>query len=222
MPQPDQASTDGGRAGLITAAVIAAICLVLALVATGLWLGERHQASDVRADRASQAELDAAYQDTAVNVMTKLMTIRQETLSEDVDEIVGLIEGDFSEQFAPRRDSYEDVVTTTTFVADGVVSPEDLDKTVAAGLGLRWSFLGPFATIDLNAPGGVADYGARYGGFYRSLAADPAPPSVWEADTLARIVAAWDGGPDPDPAETRARRRDARLAALMAHKRAQR
>ncbi|WP_407528922.1 3-hydroxyacyl-CoA dehydrogenase [Methylobacterium oryzisoli] len=107
-------------------------------------------------------------------------------------------------------------------VADGVVSPEDLDKTVAAGLGLRWSFLGPFATIDLNAPGGVADYGARYGGFYRSLAADPAPPSVWEADTLARIVAAWDGGPDPDPAEARARRRDARLAALMAHKRAQR
>lgn len=54
--------------------------------------------------------------------MTKLMTIRQETLSEDVDEIVGLIEGDFSEQFAPRRDSYEDVVTTTKVVADGIVS----------------------------------------------------------------------------------------------------
>lgn len=122
MPQPDHASTDGGRAGLITAAVIAAICLVLALVATGLWLGERNQAADVRADRASQAELDAAYRDTAVNVMTKLMTIRQETLSEDVDEIVGLIEGDFSEQFAPRRDSYEDVVTTTKVVADGIVA----------------------------------------------------------------------------------------------------
>lgn len=54
--------------------------------------------------------------------MTKLMTIRQETLTEDVDEIIELIDGDFSEQFAPRRDSYEDVVTTTNVVADGVVS----------------------------------------------------------------------------------------------------
>ncbi|TNC16383.1 3-hydroxyacyl-CoA dehydrogenase [Methylobacterium terricola] len=106
-------------------------------------------------------------------------------------------------------------------VAEGVVSPADLDRTVAEGLGLRWSFLGPFATIDLNAPGGVADYAARYGGFYGRLAADPAPASVWSPESAARIVAAWDGGPDPAPAAERSRRRDARLAALMAHKRAQ-
>ncbi len=56
-------------------------------------------------------------------------------------------------------------------VGEGYVSPEDLDKTVRDGLGLRWSFMGPFATIELNAPGGVADYCARYGGFYRRLAA---------------------------------------------------
>ncbi len=41
-------------------------------------------------------------------------------------------------------------------VGEGYVSPEDLDKTIAHGLGLRWSFMGPFATIELNAPGGVA------------------------------------------------------------------
>ena len=52
-------------------------------------------------------------------------------------------------------------------VGEGVVSPEDLDRTVRDGLGLRWSFMGPFATIELNAPGGVADYCARYSGFYR-------------------------------------------------------
>ena len=40
-------------------------------------------------------------------------------------------------------------------VGEGYVSPEDLDRTVADGLGLRWSFMGPFATIELNAPGGV-------------------------------------------------------------------
>ena len=122
MVQPDQTSTGGGRAGLIVAAVVAAVCLVAAIVATGLWAAERTDAASIRADRASAAELDASYRDFATEVMTKLMTIRQETLSEDVDEIVSLIEGDFSEQFAPRRDSYEDVVTTTNVVADGVVS----------------------------------------------------------------------------------------------------
>ncbi len=55
-------------------------------------------------------------------------------------------------------------------VADGVVSPDDLDKTMRDGLGMRWSFMGPFETIELNAPGGVSDYCARYSGFYRRLA----------------------------------------------------
>lgn len=52
---------------------------------------------------------------------------------------------------------------------DGYVSAEDLDKTVKHGLGLRWSFMGPFETIDLNAPNGVVDYGDRYGPLYRDV-----------------------------------------------------
>lgn len=122
MAQPDDGPADRGRTRLTVAAVVAVISLVAAVVATGLWLSERNAAASVRADRASATELDTSYRDFATTVMTKLMTIRQETLSEDVDEIVGLIEGDFSEQFAPRRDSYEDVVKTTNVVADGVVS----------------------------------------------------------------------------------------------------
>src|SRR5204863_7331468 len=54
-------------------------------------------------------------------------------------------------------------------VEDGYVSPQDLDNTVKHGLGLRWSFLGPFETIELNAPGGIPDYCARYGAFYPRL-----------------------------------------------------
>ena len=38
-----------------------------------------------------------------------------------------------------------------------------MDTAVSQGLGLRWSFMGPFETIDLNAPGGVLDYCERYG-----------------------------------------------------------
>jgi 3-hydroxyacyl-CoA dehydrogenase len=104
-------------------------------------------------------------------------------------------------------------------VGEGVVSPEDLDATVAAGLGLRWSFMGPFATIELNAPGGVADYAARYAAFYRRLAADPARPSVWDADNAARVSAALGPPRSPSEREARMRWRDARLAALLVHQR---
>ena len=55
-------------------------------------------------------------------------------------------------------------------VGEGYISAEDLDHTIKDGLGLRWSFLGPFETIELNAPGGIPDYCARYTGFYKELA----------------------------------------------------
>lgn len=39
-------------------------------------------------------------------------------------------------------------------VEQGLATAEDVDKTVSQGLGLRWAFMGPFETIDFNAPGG--------------------------------------------------------------------
>jgi 3-hydroxyacyl-CoA dehydrogenase len=105
-------------------------------------------------------------------------------------------------------------------VGEGYVSPEDLDKTIAHGLGLRWSFLGPFATIELNAPGGVADYCARYGGFYRGLASEPPAPTVWDAENVARVVAALGTPPSAAEREQRMDARDRRLLALARHKRA--
>jgi L-gulonate 3-dehydrogenase len=65
-------------------------------------------------------------------------------------------------------------------VGDGVFSPQDLDKTMKDGLGLRWSFMGPFETIELNPPDGIPDYVSRYGGFYGRIAADPPDPGVWD------------------------------------------
>ena len=33
--------------------------------------------------------------------------------------------------------------------------PEDIDTVMTGGLGLRWSFIGPFETAHLNAPDGT-------------------------------------------------------------------
>lgn len=121
MPVKDTVSGGAGR-GLTAAAIVATLCLIAAIVMSGLWLSERGEDDSIRAERASVAELDRSYRDYATDVMTRLMTIRQDTLQEDVDEIIGMIEGDFEEQFAPRRDSYEEVVETTNVAADGVVS----------------------------------------------------------------------------------------------------
>ena len=103
-------------------------------------------------------------------------------------------------------------------VEEGYVSPDDLDKTIKDGLGLRWSFMGPFETIELNAPGGVADYCARYSDFYRRLAADPGRPEVWEGEHVARVVAALGAPLSPSERAQRTQRRDRRLVALRRHK----
>ena len=106
-------------------------------------------------------------------------------------------------------------------VEEGYVSPQDLDVTVRDGLGLRWSFMGPFETIELNAPGGVADYCERYAPFFRRLIADPPSPTVWDEAAYARAIEAWGAAPSPEDHAERTRRRDARLAALAVHKRDQ-
>jgi len=106
-------------------------------------------------------------------------------------------------------------------VGEGVVSPQDLDRTLKDGLGLRWSFIGPFETIELNAPGGIADYCDRYTGFYRRLSEDPAKPEVWDKANVSRILGAWGEAPGPDALARRSAWRDKRLAALKAHKQSQ-
>ena len=54
-------------------------------------------------------------------------------------------------------------------IKDGISSAEDIDKAISEGLGLRWSFMGPFQTIHLNAPEGIAGYVKRYEKMYREM-----------------------------------------------------
>jgi L-gulonate 3-dehydrogenase len=103
-------------------------------------------------------------------------------------------------------------------VGEGYISAEDLDHTVKDGLGLRWSFLGPLETIELNAPGGIPDYCARYTGFYKELAAAAAGPEVYQSPNVDRVIAAWPHQPTPERISALTQRRNERLAALAAHK----
>lgn len=107
-------------------------------------------------------------------------------------------------------------------VGEGYVSAQDLDHTIKDGLGLRWSFMGPFETVELNAPGGLADYCTRYTGFYKRLAGQSAGPEAYESPNIDRVTAAWPHPGDRERIEARTAWRNERLAALAAHKKAQR
>ena len=58
-------------------------------------------------------------------------------------------------------------------VKEGISSAEDIDKAISEGLGLRWSFMGPFQTIHLNAPEGIAGYVKRYEKMYKEMFSKP-------------------------------------------------
>lgn len=106
-------------------------------------------------------------------------------------------------------------------VGEGYVSAEDLDKTIRDGLGLRWAFMGPFETIELNAPGGIPDYCARYGETLYRTSAEPVRPEVWGEENIARTAESWGRAPSSEAILKKQRWRDDRIAALVAHKRSQ-
>jgi L-gulonate 3-dehydrogenase len=104
-------------------------------------------------------------------------------------------------------------------VADGFASAEDIDVGIREGLALRWSFMGPFETIDLNAPAGVRDYVERYQRIYSNLFAQMQRRVDWAGPVLAEIERQRRMVLPADQLEERQRWRDRRLMGLAAHKR---
>lgn len=103
-------------------------------------------------------------------------------------------------------------------VEEGLATAEDVDKTVAQGLGLRWAFMGPFETIDLNAPGGIADYANRLGGLYQRIAASTTAHRVWDADLIKKVESQRREVLAAAELPSRQAWRDRRLMALARHK----
>jgi 3-hydroxyacyl-CoA dehydrogenase len=104
-------------------------------------------------------------------------------------------------------------------VANGHASVEDVDIGIREGLALRWSFMGPFETIDLNAPGGVRDYVERYESIYKRLQAEMQTRADWSGPVLDAIEAERRKQLAADKLAERQAWRDRRLMALAAHKR---
>jgi 3-hydroxyacyl-CoA dehydrogenase len=100
-------------------------------------------------------------------------------------------------------------------VEDGYVTPQDLDHTLKDGLGLRWCFMGPLETIELNAPGGIPDYCRRYGASLAALSG--ADEGIYASPKLDTVLAQWGRAPTTQEIAARMRRRDRRLAALRTH-----
>ncbi len=74
-------------------------------------------------------------------------------------------------------------------VEDGVASCEDIDRTVRDGLGWRWSFMGPFETIDLNAAGGITDYANRLGPLMHEITKSRSHDEGWSQELIRKVEA---------------------------------
>lgn len=104
-------------------------------------------------------------------------------------------------------------------VEEGYASVEDVDIGIRDGLALRWSFMGPFETIDLNAPGGVRDYVERYLPLFVRMHATQQHMADWKGGLLDGIEADRRAKLPQEKLVERQVWRDRRLMALAAHKR---
>lgn len=103
-------------------------------------------------------------------------------------------------------------------VDQGYASAEDIDRGIADGLGLRWAFMGPFETIDLNAPGGIRDYVSRYQGMADLIGAQQTNMADWSGPVLDQLEQERRQILSKEQLAERQVWRDRNLMALAAHK----
>ncbi len=68
-------------------------------------------------------------------------------------------------------------------VEDGIISPDDVDTAISEGLGLRYSFMGPFEVMHLNA-NGIREYCELYGKNIAQVCDTQTPTRSFNGPTL--------------------------------------
>jgi len=104
-----------------------------------------------------------------------------------------------------------------SLVGRDVVSPDDVDKVMKYGLGLRWAFLGPLEVMDLNGPTGFASYVDHLRPTFEEVGDDLHTSDRWTEEAVAEIDNARRAHVPADDVTERQRWRDRRLMALLAH-----
>lgn len=72
-------------------------------------------------------------------------------------------------------------------VRDGVASVEDIDTVMRTSLGPRWSFMGPFETVDLNTRGGISEHARRMGPAYLRMGESRGMREEWTPELVAEV-----------------------------------
>jgi len=98
--------------------------------------------------------------------------------------------------------------------SDGYASSDEIDATIRDGLGLRWAFMGPFETIDLNAPGGIKDYISRYGPIFVEMAKNQTKIPDWSEEAGEKLELERRKILGHDELEGRAKKRNQLLKSL--------
>jgi len=98
--------------------------------------------------------------------------------------------------------------------SEGYANSDEIDATIRDGLGLRWAFMGPFETIDLNAPGGIRDYMARYGPMYTEMAKTQTSFPDWSDQVGEKLEIERRKSLPEDQLQERAKKRNLLLKSL--------
>ncbi|XP_078618199.1 lambda-crystallin-like [Branchiostoma floridae x Branchiostoma japonicum] len=117
--------------------------------------------------------------------------------------------------FALNRIQYAIIAESWRLIQDGVMSPEDVDTVMSAGLGRRYAFMGPLEVMHLNAEG-MKSYVERYGETMQRVLSTFGPIPDFSGPALETVDAAMTSRTPstPEALNERRRWRDARLTGL--------
>ena len=88
--------------------------------------------------------------------------------------------------FVVNRLQYALIMEAWRLVEDGVISPEGVDTAISQGLGLRYSFMGPFEVMHLNA-NGIREYCELYGENIKRVCDTQTPACSLDGTTLDTV-----------------------------------
>lgn len=137
---------------------------------------------------------------------------RTKALLEEVGQIPVILKNELP-GFVLNRIQYAIINECYKLVAGGVMSVEDVDKVMWAGLGMRYAFIGPFETMHLNAEG-MSNYLDRYGPTIRTVSNTFGPNPTFIGPGAEKIAKQMNEMIPLDQLEERRRLRDSKVAAL--------